>query len=161
MSGPFRVLDYDFIQIQIQVERMTEQNIARHLAAESMRIQSHVDEARRTGKPGGAVLIVDGSVQLVPPPQVRRLQADWLRDNRDKLGDVMHAMGVVVPNNLVRGALTALTWLAPMPVPMTVHASLEHALDWAIATVDTIGGTIPQRLLLGGAELVEQDKVAG
>lgn len=161
MPGPFRVLDYEFIQIQIQVDRMTEQNMALHFAAESERIRSHAEEASRAGKPGGAVVIVDGSVQLVPPPNVRRLQADWLRDNRDKLGSVMHAMGVVVPNNLVRGALTALTWLSPMPVPMTVHERLEHALDWAIATVDAIGGTVPQRLLLGGAELVEQEKASG
>ena len=88
---------------------------------------------------------------------MRSLQAEWIEQNRELLRAVCAGMGFVVPSNgVVRGALTAILWLAPIPVHTTVHASMEEALDWAITEVDRTDGIVPTELLLGGAQLVAQ-----
>ena len=73
---------------------------------------------------------------------------------------VVHAMGFVIPSSLIRGTLTAVFWIAPMPMPTSVHETLEQALDWAITTLDKHGEPIDPDLLMNGVMAIERKRAA-
>lgn len=158
---PVQSIDFDQIQIQIQLEDLTPENLLPYQRSESARIKSKLSEAKALGLDLGrkAVVIVDGTVDLMPSAQIRKLQGEWLKENASLLGLVVHSMGFVVPSATARGALTAVMWLAPMPFKVTTHATLEQALDWAITEVDQMHGKISNELLLGGVMAIEKRRL--
>ncbi len=154
-GSPYRVLDFGQVQVQIQVTALTEDNFRAHLAAESARLTSLI-KGRDRVVPRKAVVISDGSCELVPQASVRKLQADWIKGHEDMLRLVCHGFGVIVPGMLARNALTAILWLAPLPVPMKVLKDLDEALGWAMAEVDAYGGEVDAELRAGRRLAVEK-----
>lgn len=152
---PFSTLDFGQVQVQIQVRPITAKAFAAHLAMETARIRQLL-ATRDSPAPRKAVVIVDGSVALLPPSDARRMQADWLRDNAELLKLVTHELGFVLPNPLLRGFVSAVFYLAPLPVPTSTHASLEEAIAWAVQEVRSIGGQIASTLLTDGTRAVER-----
>jgi hypothetical protein len=65
-------------------------------------------------------------------PLHRRRQADWIRDNAALIKAYSACTAFVIGSPLVRGALTAILWLQPMPSPYTVLATLALAQAWAL-----------------------------
>ncbi len=152
---PFSSLDFGQVQVQIQVRPITIKSFAAHLTLETARIRQLL--ASRDGPaPRKAVVIVDGSVALLPPAEARRMQADWLRANAELLKLVTHELGFVLPNPLLRGFVSAVFYLAPLPVPTTTHASLDEAIAWAVQEAQNIGGHVAPTLIAGGAAAVER-----
>lgn len=156
---PIQSLDFDQVQVQIQLSPITPESMGAFLAAEAHRIRRLVSN-RDSELPRRAVVVLDGSNQLVPPPAVRRLQAAWMADNSHLLRTVIHAMGVVIPNTLARGAFTAVMWLAGEKVPWQVvaHPDLETALEWAIEEALSIGGTVATELVRDGVEAIARKR---
>lgn len=66
----------------------------------------------------------------VAPSSQRRRQADFIRDHSDALARNCLGAAFVIDNPLVRGALTAIMWLQPMPYPHTVVGSVEAGTTW-------------------------------
>lgn len=61
------------------------------------------------------------------------LQRKKLQDLLDELHSAMsllRASAIVSRSAIVRGALTALTWLRPLPYPVKVFSTVEDARDW-------------------------------
>lgn len=153
-KSPFAALDFGQVQVQIQLHPITGDGMKVYLAEESARMKQLMSVGGFSGRK--AVVIVDGSVSLVAPPEARRLQADWMHENQQLLAMVTHSLGFVVSNMLLRHAVSALMWIAPqVPFPTKTHASLSDAVRWAIDTVDSFEGEVHEDLRMGGALAVE------
>ncbi len=157
MGRPFETVTFGHIVVQFQVGPMTEANMKSYLQEQTKMLAEGARQSVALRRKG--VIIVDGSVELIPPPTVRKLQAEWINQNREALRASTAGMGIVVPGSLSRGAMQALSWMAALPVPSTAHERMELALDWAIATVDAMGGDIPSELLMGGVMAIERAKM--
>jgi len=158
---PIQSLDFDQVQVQIQIAPLTPENMVAFHESEDARIRQLLS-IRDSEVPRRAVVVLDGSNQLVPPAAVRRLQAEWMTKNSHMLRTVIHSMGVVIPNAIARGAFTAVMWLAGERVPWDVvaHPDLPTALTWAINQAHSIGGTVSPDLMLDGSIAVERKRAA-
>ncbi len=157
---PIRSLGFDQVQVQVQVAPITPESMGAFLASEEVRIRQLL-KSRDSEVPRRAVVVLDGSNQLIPPPAARRIQADWMRKNAHVLRAVIHSMGIVIPNALARAAFTALMWLAGDRVPWQIvaHPDLQTAVDWAIREAHSIGGTVSSDLILEGVDAVERKRL--
>ena len=138
---------------------MTSDGLQAHLSQETLRIKQILAD-RKAPAPRKAVVIVDGSVALLPPADARQIQASWLKQNVDLLRLVTHQMGFVLPNPMLRGFVAAVFYIAPLPVPSSTHASLDDAIAWAIKEVHSINGTVDEALLNEGSVAVERARSA-
>jgi hypothetical protein len=77
------------------------------------------------------VVIVDASAASRPPASQRKRQADWLNQHRPMLKQYNLGTVFVIANPLIRGGLTAIFWISPMPSPTTVVATYAQAEAWA------------------------------
>ena len=150
---PFRILDFEHIQVQLQVGPTSIENIVPFLTSETARIRARTDGKIIEIK---TIVLIDATYDELASPAVRRVQAEWINENRDLLSRSVQAFCLVVPNPIARGAVTAIKWMAPLPATLHLHPTMEQAIDWAIATIDRQGGDIPSELLMGGAELIER-----
>jgi len=74
------------------------------------------------------VVIFDGrDLKSVSAKELRRL-ADHIKKHSDALGERCAYSSIVLTSAVIRGALKALVWLTPLPMPYVVHATLEEAL---------------------------------
>lgn len=160
MGLPYEILEFGQVQIQVQVEQLTPDNLAQHLKNETARIRNAIAQHRKPGDTRKAVVLVDTSVTLMPDALTRKIQADWMKENEDLFKLVVHSMGFVIPSAIIRGTLTAVFWIAPMPMPVTTHESMDQALDWAIAQLDHYGEQVDNDLLMNGVMAIERKRAA-
>jgi len=80
-------------------------------------------------RPGQRALIYDASQTGGIPASLRKRKTDWLAHNRLRIAQCTLGLAFVLPNALVRGALTAILWVVPMPAPHVVVASVEQARE--------------------------------
>ncbi|MEM7152647.1 MAG: hypothetical protein AAF799_07385 [Myxococcota bacterium] len=85
------------------------------------------------------ISISDSADAKRPPPEVRRLFVDWINNNEESTGDSF----VVITNALVRGALTAIGWLAPSAQKVNTVKDLPTALSKARGLLAERGLTVP------------------
>jgi len=157
-ESPFRILDYGQLQVQLQVAPVNAANLRQHLSRETVRIRATLAAPPRAFDK--VIVIVDASVSLLPPPDARRVQAEWMRANQELLRKVTRAVGFVFPNPWIQGCVGTIFALMPLPIPMTSHGTLEQALDWAIANADDVSGAVADDLLFQGAQAVERARAA-
>jgi hypothetical protein len=79
---------------------------------------------------GQRLLIIDATHAGSTPPTQRRLQAEWMSLHADRLRALTVGVAFIIPSSVVRGFLTAILWIQPLPCPHEVCATLEQALDW-------------------------------
>lgn len=65
------------------------------------------------------------------PATQRRKQAEWMKANEPTLKKYSAGYAFVIDSALVRGALTAILWLQPMPAAHIVVATIQEAELWA------------------------------
>lgn len=75
--------------------------------------------------------------------QERSLIANWMQRDFQLMQDTAVGVGFVMDGALLRGALTAVFWLARTPVPYRVHGTLEQALSVAMTQLDNQGLRAP------------------
>jgi len=153
-SGPFLVLDFGQIQVQLQVEGVTARNLRQYLDAETARMRELLKNLPADFDK--VIVVVDGSVALLPPPEARDIQAKWIAAHRELLRTLTHKIAFVVPNPWVRAIMTAVFAIAPSPVPIQPFANLDEALTWATAESRSTGGTLTAELLSEGANAVSR-----
>lgn len=152
-------LDFGQVQVQVLVAPLTELGFRRHLDEESVRIKGLL-RTQVGAAPRKAIALSHPSMPMATTPALRQMQADWLKANQDMLRLVCQSVGFIVPNPIVRYTVTAVLWLAPLPVPMVAHESLDLAVVWAIREADKIGGDVSPELRLDGAQAIER-RIAG
>lgn len=76
-------------------------------------------------------IVLDARTASPPPAHQRRMQADMIKAEAKRLKQLCVGGAFVIPSPLVRGALTAILWIQPLPWEHTVVADLEAAEAWA------------------------------
>lgn len=69
----------------------------------------------------------------LPDAAARKVGGEWVARYRTMLREKVVGLDFALASPLSRGALTAVFWIAAPPVPWAMHASLEEALDAALA----------------------------
>ena len=69
----------------------------------------------------------------------RKEMAKWLLANRKNLERYCVGAAIAFPSALVRGAMTALHWITPSPMPMHYPATFEEAARWAVEQLEAHG----------------------
>jgi hypothetical protein len=93
------------------------------------RVLAQLAAELRVGVP--YVLIFDLTRSALPTAVQRRKLTAHMRDNAEKIRRWVRGIGIVCPNPLMRGAVTAIFWVAPPPVPHHLFATCKEASDWA------------------------------
>jgi hypothetical protein len=60
----------------------------------------------------------------------RRMQAEWIQRNRPALRQLCKGAAFAMPGQIMRGALTAILWIAPLPFETHVTSVLADAERW-------------------------------
>jgi hypothetical protein len=89
------------------------------------------------------VTILDARLAASPPAKQRAKQADWLKTNRVLLQQYSCGSVFIIKSTMIRGALTAILWIAPMSVPHAVVSTLEEAERWALGRLREEGVSLP------------------
>jgi hypothetical protein len=63
----------------------------------------------------------------------------WLMANRKNLERYCVGSAVAFPSALVRGAMTALYWITPSPMPMYYPPTFEEAARWCVERLEAAG----------------------
>lgn len=77
------------------------------------------------------VTILDARRSTGTTAAQRRKQAEWLRENDAALRSYSLGTAFVITSPIVRGVLTAILWMQPMPAPHSIVATLTEAEAWA------------------------------
>ncbi len=118
-------IDMSFMPIFMVVHegQLTDQEFADYLAETERSLYG--PESRKR------VLIQDARNAGQSPPTQRKMQAEWLKKHEARLRNIALGTAFVIDSALVRGILTAILWLQPLPMPHEVCGTIEEALDWA------------------------------
>ena len=92
-------------------------------------MESLIARARSTGE--RAVHVIDAREALLSSASDRRMMGEWMKehdlDNRETCG----GFAFVFDSAIVRGALTAVLWIHPLPAPHFITSDVGEALSWA------------------------------
>jgi cobalamin biosynthesis protein CobD/CbiB len=113
------------------------------------RLRIAMVETRSQGR--RMVTILDLTEAAPLTARQRTLQSEWSRQTDALFREVSSGIVFVVASAVVRGVLTALFWIRPVPVPHAIVQDLDEAVRWAIARCRETGETVPARLELDGA----------
>jgi hypothetical protein len=97
-----------------------------------------------------SVVIMDARVVTQSHATQRAKQAEWLKTNRELLRLYSCGTAFVIRSAIVRGGLTAILWVAPIPSPHTVVATIEEAEQWALARLRADGVAFPDKTPAAG-----------
>lgn len=75
----------------------------------------------------------------------RRRIAEWMRAHANLISTYSVGTVIVVPSALVRGALTAIFWIQPMPCPHAVASTMAEAERWAEEKLRAEGIAMPPK----------------
>jgi hypothetical protein len=90
------------------------------------------------------VTILDARGAIRNPASQRRKQADWLKRYQEQLRQYSLGTVFVITSPFVRGALTAILWLAPLPNEHVVVGTLAEAEGWAEKQLRAAGLAAPR-----------------
>lgn len=80
----------------------------------------------RRGEP--YVQVADASRAHVMSSMQRRLVAEFSRETSDDAARLCQGTAVVIANTVVRGALTAVTWLVKLPYPLAIVSTMAEGI---------------------------------
>ena len=84
----------------------------------------------------GAVFVTAPDMPMTPARQAR-LQAEFMKNNRDKIAERVVGVAFSLPSPLMRGVLRGILMLQPMPCPHTVVATESEGVSWVKARLWT------------------------
>lgn len=84
--------------------------------------------SRQLGKRWG--VIIDATRWLRSNANQRKMHADWMKKHEQMMRQRSAGVAFAIDNAFVRGGLTAVLWLAPLPCPHTIVPDLAEALAW-------------------------------
>jgi hypothetical protein len=101
--------------------------------------------------PFATILDSRGLTTAITAYQRKRL-TEWFEVTGELAGEYHFGIAVLISNALIRGALKAVTWVAPIPVPVQPFGSIADADPWIreIFAAQPIPLTPPIEALLAG-----------
>jgi hypothetical protein len=94
-------------------------------------------------RPEKNVMVIDAMRAGATPPTQRKRQAEWQRQHERALAANSLGTAFAMGSAVVRGVLTAILWVQPLPHPHFVAASLADAERWAMAQILAAGLRAP------------------
>jgi hypothetical protein len=94
------------------------------------------------GRKQKTVTILDARQSDRTPATQRKKQAAWLKTHENMLRQYSLGTAFVITSPLVRGVLTAIFWLQPLPTDHTVVGSMVDAEEWAKAKLTGAGAAV-------------------
>jgi hypothetical protein len=104
--------------------------------AELLQFLSEVDAVLKV--PGRKVGLIDLTDAKPGGAKQRRMQGDWIRENEELLAREVIAAVVVTDSAIIRGTVTAVFWIRPLPMPTHVAATLADAERWLAPYVESL-----------------------
>lgn len=80
--------------------------------------------------PGKKVCVIDLTHATPGSARQRKLQAEWIQKNESALAQGFAAAAVVTDSAVIRGTVTAVFWIRPLPIPTHVAATVAAAERW-------------------------------
>lgn len=90
-------------------------------------------ETRVLGRRMPYAVVVDATRSRGIDARQRRIQADWLRRHEAEIRRFNRGTAFVITSPIVRGALTAIFWIQPLPSPHVVVSTFDQAEAWCRA----------------------------
>ena len=90
-----------------------------------------------------SVTLVDAMNAAHLQPSHRKLQAEWQKQHVEVLKKYSLGTVFAISSPVVRGFLTAILWVQPLPHPHHVAASRADAERWAVAQLRAAGLSVP------------------
>lgn len=97
-------------------------------------------QARRAAK---AISITDSSHTKAPPAEVRKYWGDLTKNFPAEIKQTTLAAIVVIKSPIIRGVMTALSWLNPELRAVEVHDTVELAISAARERLRSAGQSVP------------------
>ena len=91
-------------------------------------IRRYTDTVERR-VPFATILDSRGLSTAITAQQRKRL-TEWFEVTGELAGEHHFGIAVLMSNAIIRGALKAVTWLAPIPVPISPFGSITEATPW-------------------------------
>lgn len=92
----------------------------------------YLEETLACLQPGKrSVTVLDAREPTGATQHQRRMQADWMKQNRARIKECSAGLAFVFESPMVRGVLTAIMWISPLPVPHRIFAKMEEAREWS------------------------------
>jgi len=89
-----------------------------------------IAELRRLPSGGRIVVLTDLERMTHSDPRRRQLAAQFIKEHKEAFRRHIIAWGFVTTKGVIRGALTAISWLRAFPVPMNVFATRHECDAW-------------------------------
>lgn len=80
--------------------------------------------------PGRKVCLMDLRTATTGTAKQRSMQGKWIATNEDIIAREFLAAALVTDRAIIRGTITAIFWIRPLPIPTHVAASLAAAEQW-------------------------------
>jgi hypothetical protein len=90
-------------------------------------------------------VLLDARKAERPTPIQRQRQAEWMKEHAAALKKHSVGMTFVMDNPIIRGSLTAILWLQPMPMPHAVFKRYDDAETWLVDRLTAQGVRVPPR----------------
>lgn len=103
-------------------------------------------EALFRGKQRYALLLDSSPLTHTPSALARKQIIAWQKAHTESTARWCVGASVVIASGLIRGALTAMNWFAPQPVPMSYPPTLRAGCDWCVAHLEQSEIAVPFRL---------------
>lgn len=105
------------------------------------------------------VAITDArAVRSVGSAKQRKLTADWMRSVDDQVRRYSLGHATILSSALVRGALTALSWLHKGAAPEVHTGTMLEALDWCVGKLGEARIEIPTSVLVLRADVARRER---
>lgn len=124
------------IEVDIQVDRII---VTFHSGSSDAEYREYLDEMTRIMRfefrNRRRIVINDASRWMKSNAVQRKMQAEWIKEHAVLLQNTTAAIVFVIPSAMIRGAMRAVLWLQPLPVPHELFSSLDEAVAWTNAHV--------------------------
>lgn len=94
-------------------------------------------------KAGPRVLLQDATLAYPITPKQRKRQADWMKEHAAQIARLTLGCAFVIPSSLMRGVLTAIFWIQPLPCPHEISGTIPEALAWCSEKLNERGLSLP------------------
>lgn len=112
--------DFPIIWIRFTGNKSTDQNF-----------QTYLDQTKscyRFKKP--LAIIFDASNAVIPSLSHQKMQADWLRENKELMTTYCTGTAYVIPNPAIRVLLNVIFSFQKLPVPYKIFENVLEAKAW-------------------------------
>jgi hypothetical protein len=80
--------------------------------------------------PGRKACLIDLSDATAGSATQRQMQASWISKHEKTLERDFAAAAIVTDSAIIRGTVTAVFWIRPLPFPTKVSATVKIAEEW-------------------------------